>query len=79
VLELLGSNRTVKGTRRVVGAETLIGREAVVVDTCRPVGQVRLDAEIWRPAATRARARAPASAIVGREGFTLVVEPTAER
>ena len=47
VLELFGWNRTTKRYRKSVGAETLIGREAVVSVPCRPVGQVRLDGEIW--------------------------------
>jgi membrane protein implicated in regulation of membrane protease activity len=37
----------VKHRRRAVGAETLIGREAVVTTACRPNGQVRLDGELW--------------------------------
>ena len=57
-----------------VGAETLIGREAVVVTPCRPRGQVRLDGEIWE-----ARCSAGANAgervrVVAREGLTLEVE-----
>lgn len=57
-----------------VGAETLIGREAVVVTPCRPGGQVRLDGEIWE-----ARCSAGANAgervrVVAREGLTLEVE-----
>ena len=47
VLELLGWNRSVKHRRRAVGAETLIGREALVTTACRPNGQVRLDGELW--------------------------------
>ena len=79
VLELFGWNRTTKRYRKSVGAETLIGREAVVSTPCRPVGQVRLDGEIWE-------ARCDAGAIVGdtvritgREGLTLVVEPVGAR
>jgi membrane-bound serine protease (ClpP class) len=30
-----------------VGAETLVGREAVVVTACHPDGQVRVQGEIW--------------------------------
>jgi membrane protein implicated in regulation of membrane protease activity len=30
-----------------VGAETLVGREAVVVTPCHPEGQVRVQGEIW--------------------------------
>jgi membrane-bound serine protease (ClpP class) len=73
-VELYGWNRTVRRRRRVVGAETLIGREAVVSAPCRPEGQVRLDGEIW---AARCAAGADAGdrvRIVGRDGLTLLVE-----
>src|ERR1700749_4490310 len=40
-------NRTVRHRRRVVGPQTLIGRDAVVVSACVPDGQVRIDGEIW--------------------------------
>ena len=42
IVEIFGWNQTVKRQRRVVGAQTLVGREAVVVDSCRPDGQVRI-------------------------------------
>jgi membrane-bound serine protease (ClpP class) len=77
VLELLGWNRSMKHRRRAVGAETLIGRQALVTTACRPNGQVRLDGEFWE-----ARCEAGADAgetvtIVGRDGLTLSVERTA--
>ncbi len=73
--ELYGWNRTVKNRRRVVGAETLIGKTAVVTEACRPVGQVRLDGEIWE-----ARCEAGASPgdhvrVIGRDELALLVEP----
>ena len=55
-VELYGWNRTVKNQRRVVGAETLIGKTAVVTEACRPLGQVRLDGEIWEARCRPARA-----------------------
>lgn len=74
VLELLGWNRSVKHRRRAVGAETLIGRDAVVTTPCRPDGQVRLDGELWE-----ARCEAGADAgetvtVAGREDLTLLVD-----
>jgi membrane protein implicated in regulation of membrane protease activity len=45
--ELFLWHRTVKHQRRVVGAQTLIGREAVVISPCAPEGQVRIDGEVW--------------------------------
>ena len=35
ILELLAWNRSMKNRRKAVGAETLIGREAVVMTACR--------------------------------------------
>ena len=47
ILELLAWNRSMKNRRKAVGAETLIGREAVVMTACQPRGQVRIGGEIW--------------------------------
>lgn len=73
--ELYGWSRTVRKQRRVVGAETLIGQEAIVSEACRPVGQVRISGETWE-----ARCEAGASAgdrvrVIGRDKLTLIVEP----
>ena len=75
VLELFGWNRTTKRYRRSVGAETLIGREAVVSVPCMPVGQVRLDGEIWEARCEAGARTGERVRITGREGLTLVVEP----
>jgi membrane protein implicated in regulation of membrane protease activity len=74
--ELTFWHRRVRHLRPAVGAQNLIGRDAVVVSPCRPRGRVRLDGETWG-----ARCAAGADAgdhvrIVGRERLTLVVEPT---
>lgn len=60
--------------RAVVGAETLVGRRAIVATACMPEGQVRVAGELWR-AHCRAGAAA-GDAVVVREvdGLTLVVE-----
>jgi membrane protein implicated in regulation of membrane protease activity len=75
VAELFGWNRTVKNRRRVVGAETLIGREAVVTEPCRPLGQVRLDGEIWEARCDAGASPGARVRIVARDDLTLVVEP----
>jgi membrane protein implicated in regulation of membrane protease activity len=63
--------------RPAVGAEALVGAEAVVVEPCRPSGRVRLQGELWA-------ARCDEGADVGDrvrvrhlDGLTLVVEPAA--
>jgi membrane-bound serine protease (ClpP class) len=57
-----------------MGPETLIGAQGEVVTPCRPLGQVRVEGELWR-------ARCEEGADVGEpvrvqalEGLTLVVE-----
>jgi membrane protein implicated in regulation of membrane protease activity len=77
--EILFWNRKVRGQGKAVGAQTLIGQEALVVSPCRPDGQVRILGEIW---AARCGAGAEAGetvTVVGREGLSLLVEPTRPR
>ncbi|MEO5576565.1 MAG: NfeD family protein [Gaiellaceae bacterium] len=64
-----------KRRRVAVGAETLVGRRAVVSVDCIPAGHVRVVGEIWQ-------ARCEVGAFVGDEvvvrevdGLTLFVEP----
>ena len=75
LLELFGWNRTVKNRRKAVGAETLIGKEAVVTVDCRPNGQVRLDGEIWEARCDAGAAVGDKVRVIGREGLVLVVSP----
>jgi membrane-bound serine protease (ClpP class) len=75
VLELFGWNRTTKRHKKAVGAETLIGREAVVSEPCRPVGQVRLDGEIWEARCEAGASTGDRVRITGRDRLTLIVEP----
>jgi membrane-bound serine protease (ClpP class) len=77
VLELFGWNRTTKRYRRSVGAQTLIGREAVVSLACRPVGQVRLDGEIWEARCEAGAGTGERVRVTGRDRLTLIVEPIA--
>jgi membrane protein implicated in regulation of membrane protease activity len=37
-----------KRRRATTGAEALPGSEGLVVEACRPLGQIRLDGELWR-------------------------------
>jgi membrane-bound serine protease (ClpP class) len=72
--ELFLWNRTVRGRRPTVGAETLIGSQAEVLSTCRPDGQVRLNGEIWDARCTGGAAEGETVRVVGRRGLTLEVE-----
>ena len=61
--------------RRVqVGAETLIGRPGVVITECRPLGQVRVDGEIWAARCASGADVGTAVRVDGREGLTLLVQ-----
>ena len=64
-----------KRRRVAVGAETLVGRRAVVSVDCMPEGQVKVAGEIWR--ARCDTGAGVGSAVVVREvrGLMLVVEP----
>jgi membrane protein implicated in regulation of membrane protease activity len=73
--ELFLWNRTVKGHRKAVGAQTLIGQEAVVVVPCLPEGQVRVDGELWQARCEKGAQEGKQVRIVGRRKLTLIVEP----
>jgi membrane protein implicated in regulation of membrane protease activity len=76
-VELLAWNRTVKHRRRVVGAQTLIGRDATVTEPCHPSGQVRLNGEIWEARCDAGADPGDTVRVVARDDLTLVVEPAA--
>ena len=72
--ELLLWNRTVRRKPAVVGAQTLIGREATVIAPCRPEGQVQLDGEIWQARCAGGADRGDNVRVTARDGLLLVVE-----
>ena len=74
VVEVLFWNRTVRGQRRKVGPQTLIGRTATVVSACVPDGQVRIDGEIWAASCPGGAETGEAVTVVGRKGLVLAVE-----
>jgi membrane protein implicated in regulation of membrane protease activity len=63
-----------------VGAQTMIGRTAVVSSPCLPEGQVRIDGEIWKARCEEGAARGAPVTIVALDGLTLDVQsqPAAE-
>ena len=78
VLELFAWIRTTRRHKKAVGAETRIGREAVVSEPCRPVGQVRLDGEIWEARCEAGASTGDRVRITGRQRLTLIVEPLSQ-
>jgi membrane protein implicated in regulation of membrane protease activity len=73
--ELFAWNRTVRGRSHVVGAQTLIGSEATVLEPCRPKGQVRVGGEIWEARCETGADRGETVRIIGRHELVLLVEP----
>jgi membrane protein implicated in regulation of membrane protease activity len=60
--------------RAAVGAEALVGRQAVAVTALEPRGQVRLDGELWAAVSDEAVAGGENVVVRRVEGLTLVVE-----
>ena len=73
--ELLFWNRTMRGRRKVVGAQTLVGREAEVLAPCRPTGQVRIGGEIWEARCDAGADSGETVRVLEVRGLTLLVEP----
>jgi membrane protein implicated in regulation of membrane protease activity len=75
-IELYLWNRTVRGRRRVVGTQTLVGQVAEVRATCRPHGQVFVGGELWEAECAAGADVGTTVRILRVDGLTLVVEPT---
>jgi membrane protein implicated in regulation of membrane protease activity len=65
-----------KRRKAVVGAETLIGRTAVVVADCMPAGQVRIGGELWQARCGPGAQIGDEVIVTALDGLTLVVEPS---
>jgi membrane-bound serine protease (ClpP class) len=61
--------------RSSVGAQTLIGREAVVVRALDPEGQVAIDGERWKARCANGAAIGAKVVIESIDGLTLQVRP----
>jgi len=57
-----------------VGAEALVGAEAVVVAPCRPLGRVRVQGELWAARCDEGADVGDATCVVALDGLTLIVE-----
>jgi membrane protein implicated in regulation of membrane protease activity len=55
------------------GAEAMIGKKAQVVATCRPLGEVRVQGELWRARCDEGADAGEAVRIERIDGLTLVV------
>ena len=72
--ELFYWSRTMRGRRKVVGAQTLVGEEAEVLAPCRPTGQVRIGGELWQARCDAGADAGETVRVVGLSGLTLLVE-----
>ncbi len=74
--EVYGIWRVVRKRKVQAGAETLVGRSAVVTARCAPLGQVRLagESEIWGARCRDGAERGETVRVVGLDGLTLIVE-----
>jgi membrane protein implicated in regulation of membrane protease activity len=55
------------------GAEAMIGEEATVVSACRPLGEVRVQGELWQARCDEGADPGDTVRIEAIEGLTLVV------
>jgi membrane protein implicated in regulation of membrane protease activity len=68
--------RLVRKKQVQTGAETLVGRMATVIVSCKPLGQVRLsgESEIWRARCSEGAEVGETVRVVGLDQITLIVE-----
>jgi len=65
-----------KRRRAVVGVEALVGKRAIAVGELRPVGQVRVNGEIWSGRCDGGCVAGTQVVIREVDGLVLVVEPS---
>jgi membrane protein implicated in regulation of membrane protease activity len=65
-----------KRRRALVGVEALVGRRAVAVGELWPVGQVRVNGEIWSARCEGGCVAGTPVVVRGVDGLVLVVEPS---
>jgi len=69
------SKRIDRRTAATTGSEAMIGREAEVVEECRPVGTVRVNGELWAARCPEGARNGEPVRVNGVDGLTLVVSP----
>ena len=77
--EIVWGRRLAKRWRPKVGAETMIGQTAEVVEPCGPVGQVRVRGELWEARCAAGAAVGESVRITALEGLTLTVDRVVEQ
>ena len=75
VAETIFFVRWSKRRRATVGAETLVGRRAIVVRSLTPAGQVKLDGEVWEARSDVHLEPGREVVVTALDGLVLDVEP----
>jgi membrane protein implicated in regulation of membrane protease activity len=70
-------HRTVRGRKKVVGAQTLIGETGTTLSVCRPRGQARIGGETWAVRCEGGADMGDEVRVVDRDRLTLIVERVA--
>jgi membrane protein implicated in regulation of membrane protease activity len=73
--EIVWGRRLARRMRPRTGAEALVGREARVVEACRPDGYVRLHGELWRATCAGGADAGDAVRVTAVRDLTLEVVP----
>lgn len=75
VLESVALVRWSRRRRAVAGVEALVGRTAVVVESCRPEGRVRIAGELWNARCAAGADPGDDVRVLGVESLTVLVSP----
>jgi membrane-bound serine protease (ClpP class) len=73
--EVLFWRRFLRRYRVSTGAEALIGESVEVVETCDPLGRVRLRGELWKARAPQRLAVGEPARVTAVDGLTLEIAP----
>lgn len=73
--EVIWGRRLASRWRPQTGAEAMIGMPAEVISTCRPVGQVRVNGELWEATCAAGADVGDTTIVRQLDGLTLIVEP----
>jgi membrane-bound serine protease (ClpP class) len=74
--EITWGRRLARRMRSQTGAEALVGREAKVVETCRPDGKVRVHGELWQARCEEGADAGDTVRVTAVRGLTLDVVPS---
>lgn len=72
-VELVWGLRLARRWRPQTGPEAMIGKEAEVVAPCRPMGQVRVDGELWEAFCAEGADPGETVRVERLDGLTLIV------